>query len=53
MNHQHDSERTRIRAAIERLLAGRPERSDGSFTVVPWLSRPRSTGWLCTSGTLT
>ncbi|WP_429428540.1 hypothetical protein [Nocardia sp. GAS34] len=34
MNHRHDSERARIRAAIERLLAGRPERSDGSFTVI-------------------
>ncbi|MBF6302745.1 hypothetical protein IU459_35210 [Nocardia amamiensis] len=34
MNHHHDDERTRIRAAIERLLTGRPERSDGSFTVV-------------------
>ncbi|MEU2258434.1 hypothetical protein ABZ540_35300 [Nocardia xishanensis] len=33
MNHQHDSERTRIRAAVERLLACRPERSDGSLTV--------------------
>ncbi|WP_084525411.1 hypothetical protein [Nocardia vaccinii] len=33
MNHQHDSERTRIRAAVERLLAGRPEHSDGSLTV--------------------
>lgn len=34
MNQQHDDERTRIRAAIERLLTGRPERSDGSLTVV-------------------
>ncbi|WP_406230532.1 hypothetical protein [Nocardia sp. NBC_01009] len=34
MNQQHSDEQTRIRAAIERLLTGRPERSDGSLTVV-------------------
>lgn len=33
MNQRHDDERTRIRAAIDRLLASRPERSDGSLTV--------------------
>ncbi|GHE78650.1 hypothetical protein GCM10018771_70880 [Streptomyces cellulosae] len=34
MNEQHHDERTRIRAAIDRLLAGQPTSSNGSFTVV-------------------
>ncbi|MEV0577980.1 hypothetical protein [Streptomyces sp. NPDC050392] len=34
MNEQHDDERTRIRAAIDRLLAGQPTSSNGSLTVV-------------------
>jgi septin family protein len=34
MNEQHQDERTRIRDAAERLLAGRPVASDGALTVV-------------------
>ncbi|MGQ4439526.1 hypothetical protein ACN6LI_003146 [Streptomyces violaceoruber] len=34
MNEQHDDERTRIRAAIDRLLAGQPTSSNGSLTAV-------------------
>jgi hypothetical protein len=34
MNEQHQGERTRIRAAAERLLAGKPVASDGSLTIV-------------------
>jgi septin family protein len=34
MNQQHQDERTRIRAAAERLLAGQPAASDGGLTVV-------------------
>lgn len=34
MNEQHQDERTRIRTAMDRLLAGRPTASDGSLTVV-------------------
>ncbi|UOB07647.1 hypothetical protein MQE23_00435 [Streptomyces sp. HP-A2021] len=34
MNQQHDGERARIRAAMDRLLAGQPTRSDGSLTAV-------------------
>ena len=34
MNQQHQEERTRIRAAAERLLAGQPVASDGALTVV-------------------
>ncbi|WP_228567112.1 hypothetical protein [Nocardia sp. SYP-A9097] len=34
MTGPREDERTRIRAAIERLLVGRPERSDGTLTVV-------------------
>lgn len=34
MNQQHDDERSRIRAAIDRLLAGQPTSSNGSLTVV-------------------
>lgn len=34
MNERHDDERARIRAAAYRLLAGTPERSDGSLTAV-------------------
>ncbi|HBF85349.1 MAG TPA: hypothetical protein DD420_37130 [Streptomyces sp.] len=34
MNEQHDDERTRIRAAIECLLAGQPTNSNGSLTAV-------------------
>jgi lysozyme family protein len=34
MNQRHQDERTRIRAAAERLLAGQPAASDGSLTVV-------------------
>jgi hypothetical protein len=34
MNQQHQDERTRIRAAGERLLAGQPVASDGALTVV-------------------
>ncbi|MBB5775388.1 hypothetical protein [Nonomuraea jabiensis] len=34
MNQQHDDERTRIRAAIDRLLAGQPTASDGALTIV-------------------
>lgn len=34
MTLRHDNERTRIRAAADRLLAGRAERSDGSLTAV-------------------
>ncbi|MER6126863.1 hypothetical protein ABT173_30580 [Streptomyces sp. NPDC001795] len=34
MNHQHEDERSRIRAAMDRLLAGQPTRSNGSLTVV-------------------
>jgi septin family protein len=34
MNQQHQDERTRIRAAAERLLAGQPVASDGALTVV-------------------
>ncbi|MEG3627015.1 hypothetical protein [Streptomyces poriticola] len=32
MNEQHDDERTRIRAAIDRLLAGQATSSNGSLT---------------------
>ena len=34
MNQQHEDERARIRAAAERLLAGRSVASDGALTVV-------------------
>jgi hypothetical protein len=34
MNQQHEDERSRIRAAMDRLLAGRPTRSNGSLTAV-------------------
>ncbi len=34
MNQQHQDERARIRAAADRLLAGRPAISDGALTVV-------------------
>ncbi|MFD5393338.1 hypothetical protein ACFWJW_03675 [Streptomyces sp. NPDC127097] len=34
MNEQHVDERTRIRAAMDRLLAGQPTCSNGSLTVV-------------------
>ena len=34
MNEQHQDERTRIRAAAERLLASKPVASDGALTVV-------------------
>ena len=34
MNHQHQDERTRIREAIDHLLAGHATASDGSLTVV-------------------
>lgn len=34
MNQQHQDERNRIRAAADRLLAGRPVASDGALTVV-------------------
>jgi hypothetical protein len=34
MNQQHEKERSCIRAAINRLLAGRPTRSNGSLTAV-------------------
>jgi septin family protein len=34
MNQQHQDERTRIRAAADRLLAGQPVASDGALTVV-------------------
>ncbi|MER5641585.1 hypothetical protein ABT095_32165 [Kitasatospora sp. NPDC002227] len=34
MNDQHQDERTRIRAAIDRLLSGQPTVSNGSLTVV-------------------
>ncbi|MEV7616125.1 hypothetical protein [Streptomyces sp. NPDC089799] len=34
MNEQHLDERTRIRAAMDRLLAGQPTSSNGSLTVV-------------------
>ncbi|MFC8016542.1 hypothetical protein [[Kitasatospora] papulosa] len=34
MNEQHDDERTRIRVAIDRLLAGQPTSSNGSLTAV-------------------
>lgn len=34
MNQQHQDERTRIRDAADRLLAGQPAASDGSLTVV-------------------
>ncbi|WP_329281877.1 hypothetical protein [Streptomyces sp. NBC_01451] len=34
MNDQHQDERARIRDAIDRLLAGKPTRSDGSLTAV-------------------
>ncbi len=34
MNHQHQDERTRIREAMDRLLAGQATASNGSLTVV-------------------
>ncbi|MFD5234634.1 hypothetical protein ACFWJ5_40300 [Streptomyces qaidamensis] len=34
MNQQHEDERSRIRAAMDRLLAGNPTCSNGSLTVV-------------------
>ncbi|MFI0084652.1 hypothetical protein [Streptomyces bobili] len=34
MNEQHEDERSRIRAAMDRLLAGQPTRSNGSLTAV-------------------
>ncbi|MBT2440118.1 hypothetical protein J7E93_08310 [Streptomyces sp. ISL-36] len=34
MNQQHDDERSRIRTAMDRLLAGQPTRSNGSLTAV-------------------
>jgi uncharacterized protein YlxW (UPF0749 family) len=34
VNEQHQDERARIRDAIDRLLDGKPTRSDGSLTVV-------------------
>ncbi|MER5353401.1 hypothetical protein ABT093_24085 [Kitasatospora sp. NPDC002551] len=34
MNQQHQDERTRIRAAIDRLLTGQATTSDGALTVV-------------------
>ncbi|WP_030299399.1 hypothetical protein [Streptomyces katrae] len=34
MNQQHEDERSRIRAAIDRLLAGQPTCSNGSLTAV-------------------
>jgi septin family protein len=34
MNQRHQDERTRIREAAERLLAGKPVASDGALTVV-------------------
>ena len=34
MNQQHQDERSRIRAAAERLLAGQPFASDGALTIV-------------------
>ncbi|QHV83529.1 hypothetical protein C0R01_31360 [Streptomyces albidoflavus] len=34
MNQQHQDERTRIRTAMDRLLAGQATASNGSFTVV-------------------
>ncbi|MEW2436038.1 hypothetical protein AB0952_18065 [Streptomyces caniferus] len=34
MNQQHEDERSRIRAAMDRLLAGQPTCSNGSLTVV-------------------
>ncbi|MEU9472182.1 hypothetical protein AB0D78_37395 [Streptomyces avermitilis] len=34
MNQQHEDERSRIRTAMDRLLAGQPARSNGSLTVV-------------------
>jgi hypothetical protein len=34
MNEQHQDERTRIRDAAERLLAGKPVASDGALTIV-------------------
>ena len=34
MNQRHEDERTRIREAIDRLLAGQAAASDGSLTVV-------------------
>jgi hypothetical protein len=34
MNQQHEGERARIRAAMDRLLAGQPTRSNGSLTAV-------------------
>ncbi|GHB10092.1 MULTISPECIES: hypothetical protein [Streptomyces] len=34
MNQQHEDERSRIRAAMDRLLAGQPTSSNGSLTVV-------------------
>jgi septin family protein len=34
MNQQHQDERTRIRDATERLLAGQPVASDGALTIV-------------------
>lgn len=34
MNQQHEDERSRIRTAMDRLLAGQPTYSNGSLTVV-------------------
>jgi hypothetical protein len=34
MNQQHEGERARIRAAMDRLLAGQPTHSNGSLTAV-------------------
>lgn len=34
MNQQHEDERSRIRAGMDRLLAGQPTRSNGSLTAV-------------------
>src|SRR5579859_1939869 len=34
MSQQHQDERTRIRAAMDRLLAGQPVASDGALTIV-------------------
>ncbi len=49
MNQQHRHERARIRAAMDRLLAGHATVSNCSLTP----QRPTSTAWPSSSGTST
>ncbi len=53
MNQQHEDERSRIRAAMDRLLAGRPTAPTAASRSSRSPQRPVFTAWLCTSATPT